>query len=314
MSPPSSTDGLPVALHVAGPLAGSVRRWVEGHAGWQAVDAAGAALVPPRLVLLDVAAASAAGPDTATFHGLPAVLLVTAEDPPDSAARAGAAAAAVLRWPDDRARLPQIAASLTSPGRAPQGGQVLRIGGAAGGVGSTTVALALGGLAAWQGRRTVVVTHDGAPAGVVGRAVADGDLTGVPLWEAATPVAGVRGLRVVRPAVRPLLRPGDAALDPGGAHLVVHDVGVADDVDVLVLRRDRASLHALARTTAAVAVVIAVGPAGARALRVAAAGRRLVQLPLSERVARAGLACRVPAGLPGAWLRGLAPLLLGGRA
>lgn len=308
MSPPSSTDGLPVALHLAGPLAGSVRRWVEGHAGWQAVDAAAAALVPPRLALLDVVAASAGALHTLTVDGLPAVLLVSADDPPEAAARAGVTATAVLRWPDDRAQLPQVAASLTVPGRSPQGGQVLRVGGAAGGAGTTTVALALGGLAAWQGRRAVVVTHDGAPLDAAARAVSAGELTGVPLWEAATPVAGVGGLRVVQ------ARPADVAFDPGGAHLVVDDAGVADDVDVLVLRRDRAGLAALARATAAVAVVIAVGPAGARALRVAAAGRRLVQLPLSERVARAGLAGRVPAGLPGAWLRGLAPVLTGGGA
>ena len=297
------TDALPVDLRLEGPQAGPIRQWVEGIAGWQAVDGATAALVPPALTVVD----SAAAPGEVTT---PVLLLTTADDPPATAARAAGRwrPDAVAAWPDERDRLPEVAADLVAhadPDVTPVA--ELRVGGAAGGVGTTTVALALGGLAAWRGRRTLVVSHGAVPS-PCGGPLAPDDLAGTQTWATASVARGVPGLRVVR-AAAPVDREVVAA---GAAELVVRDVGVHDDVDVLVVRRDRAGIDALGRTVAAAVVVTDVGAASPASLRSAAGARRLVVLPWSARVARAGLAGRVPAGLPGSWLRALAPVLRAG--
>jgi len=106
--------------------------------------------------------------------------------------------------------------------------------------------------------------------------------------------------------------PADADIDPAPASLVIRDTGVTEDVDVLVLRRDAAGVAALRDAVAAVVVVVDHGLAPIRAVRAAAGNRRVVSVPWSARVARAAIVERVPAGLPGAWLRALAPAL-GGR-
>lgn len=295
-------EALPVLVALGGPHARSVRRHVEHAAGWQPVDAATAALVPPALRLVDVAAAPLPG------DGPPVVLLVDEGDDPVAAARAAAASGAgeVLRWPDERDRLPTVAARLA---RRPPVPAVLElgVGGASGGVGTTTVALALAGLVAWQAGPTLLLTHGAvpAPAGPTRRPV---DLAGAGTWEQAVPVPGVDGLRLVRTG-RPA---GDPPVDAGAAGLVVRDLGVEWGADVLVLRRDGAGLEALRDSGCAIAVVVDTGPAPDRALRAAAAGRRTVVVPVSARVARAGLAGRVPAGLPGRWLAALRPVLAGG--
>ena len=79
----------------------------------------------------------------------------------------------------------------------------------------------------------------------------------------------------------------------------------------LPCRADGPGLAAAGRTTAAAVVVIGSGPAATSAVAAACGSRRRVHLPRSARVARAGLAGRVPAGLPGSWLRPLLPLARG---
>lgn len=295
-------DALPVALGAAGAHADAVRRFVEGVLGWQVVDASTAALVPPVLRLVDVAGAQPAS-------DLPAVLLV--DEGADPAAAAAAAvrcgAAAVLGWPAERDRLRAVASTITATSQGAAAAAELTVGGAAGGVGTTTVALALGGLLAWRQRPALVLSHGSVPLppGPV-RSVAD--LAGAGTWDGAVPAPGLGSLRVVR-ASQPAR---GAPVDTGPAAVVVRDLGVEPDADVLVLRRDAAGLAALRATGCAVVVVVDWGPASRRSVRAAAGRRRLVTVPWSVRVARAGLAGRVPAGLPGNWLRALRPALHGG--
>ena len=286
----SHTDALPVRLVVAGRDAAALRRWIESVVGWQAVDDETAALVPPRVTIADVEGAGAAPAD------LPLLVVVATSDDPVRAAVAGRQAAAVLAWPAARDDLVAAVAHLTATTEV-AASTMLRVGGASGGVGTTTVALALAATFAWRGRPTLMVARGAVP--IDGVVQVEGD--GVDGFAVGTSPPGCAHLRVVHaPAAR---------VEPGRAAVVVSDVGVDDDADILVVRRDRPGLEALARTVAAVAVVVDTGPADARALRSAAAGRRLVTVAWSQRVARAGLMGRVPAGLPGAWLRALAPAL-----
>jgi hypothetical protein len=76
----------------------------------------------------------------------------------------------------------------------------------------------------------------------------------------------------------------------------------------LVFRPGAAGLGALADTTAAVVIVVGDGPASPRAVAEAIGGRRRIDLPWSVRVGRAGLVGRVPASLPGSFVRALLPL------
>lgn len=295
----AATDALPVRLALAGPHATAVGRWVESVVGWQAVDATASRLVPPVLALADVLGACAAPP------GLPLVLLVADDDHPTAAAATAAGAAAVVAWPRDRDQLVEAASAVVAAPR-PRETLELGVGGAAGGVGTTTVALALGGLLAWQRQPTLVLTHGAVP-GPGGRGIPVEELAGVPVWDLAAPSPGAPALRVLR-------LPGPVpteVVEAAPAALVVRDLGVDVAGDVLVIRRDRAGLGALTRSAAAVAVVMDTGPAPSRLLVRAAGGRRLVTVPWSARVAQATFVGRVPAGLPGSWLRALQPVLAG---
>lgn len=283
------TDALPVRLHLRGPHAGAVERWVLS-VGWQPVtDDVG---VPSALALVDVPAALQDPPETA------AAVLLVADDAPEQAATAAVrlGVAEVVAWPEERTRLPEIAGRVVGR-RMPGQVEDLRVSGGAGGVGASLVAQALAGLCAWRGRRTLVLRS----AVRVGGA-AD-ELEGTAAWRAAVPVPGVQRLRRLE-----VPDPG-VTVAGGPAELVVRDLGVSRDTDVLVIRRDRAGLEAAAATTAAVIVVNGDGPATSAAFRRAAAGRRAVIVPWSARVARADLHDRVPAGLPGTWLRTLASVL-----
>lgn len=293
-------DAMPVEVAWEGTGGDGVRQWLETALGWQPVDAATAAVVPPVCGLGDVEGVGAVA--------RPSVLLLRPDDDPLVAARVAVAArpAAVVRWPEDRDRLAEVVAGVLAAG--PSRGEraaELSIGGAAGGVGTTTVALALGGLAAWAGSRALVVSHGVVPA-PAGRVLAADDLAGVGTWRIATPVPGVDGLRVVR-AASPV---GSGAVPAGEAQVVVRDAGRDRDADVLVVRRDRAGMEALQHTTAGIGVVVDVGAAPQRVLVEAAGGRSLVVVGWSQRVARAALAGRVPASLPGTWLRALKPVLV----
>ena len=296
------TDGIPrpVAVELPRPTLDAVRGWVEGMLGWQAVDPTTARLVPPTVRLV--------GPDAPPPDDpIPRVLLLPVGV--GAAAAAAAAircrAAAVLVWPDDRDRLAQVVAGVVdhrAPG--PDGPRVLHVGGVSGGVGTTTVVLALAGLAGWTGIPSLAALRGDAPVAglpiVEASAIADPDL-----WSRLPQPPGTQGLRAVRiadPAT--IATPTDPAID-----LAVLDHGVDVDVDVVICRPDAAALEGLASTTAAVVVLVGSGPVAPRELAQVTGGRRCIHLPRSARVARAGRFRRVPAGLPGAWLRRLQPLV-----
>lgn len=291
--PLPSTEALPVRLCLLGPDAPAVDRWI-GSLGWQAVGSDPSVPVTPVLALADVPAALDGGPlDT----GEDTVLLVAGDAPLDAArAATHRAVREVAGWPDDRDALPVIAKRVLV-GRSGPVVDDLRVAGGAGGVGTTTVALALAGLCAWRGRRTLVLSVGSRS----GRQ--DGELEGTTAWRGAEAVPGIAGLRVLA------VEDPDVPVGAGPASLVVRDLGCATETDVLVVRRDRAGLDAVRVTTAGVVVVTDAGPAPPSALRRAAAGRRLVTVPWSVRVARAGLRGRVPAGVPGSWLRALEPVV-----
>ncbi len=303
MVPASSLSALPIACDLAGPHAADIRRYVESVLGWQIVDAATASLMPPAIRLLD---ASTQGVSLA----VPAVLLVAPTDDPPGVAEQCVATRpiAVLRWPDARAELHDVVAGALhgTSAQAPSPTAVVRVGGSSGGVGVTTVALALAGLAGWRSKPTVavvgtddLVTH--------ARRIDAAACASPDLYARATPLVGCPTARVVvvdeaRDVVAPTS--GDMAL-------LVVDHGVSDDVDVLVIRPDRAGMCALDRSAAGSVIVTGNGPVPTRRVLEAAAGRQLQVLDWSARVQRAGFHRRVPAGLPGAWLRQL-DLVAGG--
>lgn len=297
-----AADGLPrpVAIDLPRPSADAVRGWVEGVLGWQPVDATTARLVPPTVRLI--------GPDAPPSDDpIPRVLLLA---PSVAAADAAAAAirtraAAVLVWPDDRDRLAQIVAGVVDRPTARSDDQrVLRVGGVSGGVGTTTVVLALAGLAGWSGTASLAALRGDAP--VAGLPIVPAAATADPdLWSRLPEPPGTQALRAVRIAdPSPIATPTDAAIG-----LAVLDHGVDMDVDVVVCRPDAAALEGLASTTAAVVVLVGSGPVTPRDLARVVGSRRGIYLPWSARVARAGRYRRVPTGLPGAWLRRLQPLV-----
>jgi hypothetical protein len=310
---PAGVDvsALPVSVEVTGRLEPEVRRYVEGILGWQPVDPDTARVVPPALRLLSATAGAARTPEAAraAAASIPAVLLLDEEVDALTAAAAGARLqpAATLRWPADREQLAERAAALLQRVPTPASStDVVRVAGAGGGVGTSTVALALAGLAAWRELQVLVVVGPGAPVGEVRRVTADA--LGAPdLLQRATPLPGVAGAAAV--LVEELM--GDVDARASGADLVVVDAGRDTEPDVLVCRPDRAALERLPTTTAGIVVVNGDGPVGEAALARAAGGRRRIVLPGSSRVARAGLHARVPASLPGTWLRRLLPAVPG---
>lgn len=300
-------EALPVVMELARPDAARVVAWIEGVLGWQPVDGAGGGL-PARLRLVDVAAAAPPAPGWAGEYGIPTVLLVSADDLPLAVAESvrHVRPSAVVAWPDGRDELVATATRLLARARPAAADELLlRVAGAAGGVGTTTVALALGALAAWRHGATLVLTWGAVPL-VTPRTLALDALAGQRTFDQAPPVAGVPGLRVVR-TVAPA---GTAPVDAGPAAVVVRDLGVTDDADVLVLRRDAAGIAALERSAAAVAVVLDDGLAPTGAIAAAGGGRPSILLPRSVRVARAGLLQRVPTALPASYLRALRPLVI----
>lgn len=305
-SAPEPLEALPVLLELARPDAARVVAWVEGVLGWQPVDADAGGL-PPRLCLADVPHS----PDVAR-HGdrttdVPVVLLVGPDDPPVAVATTTRRLrpAAVVAWPDARDTLVATAAGLLARTRpATTDELVLRVAGAAGGVGTTTVALALGALAAWRHGATLVLASGVVPIATP-RTVELDSLAGPRTFDEARPVPGVPGLRVARTTAPAVGVPVDA----GPAAVVVRDVGVAEDADVLVLRRDAAGVAGLGRSAAGIAVVLDDGVAPLTAVAGAAARRPLIVVPRSSRVARAGLLGRVPTALPASYLRSLRPLV-----
>lgn len=297
---------VPIALCCEPMTGDALRRWVEGILGWQTVEDDPDGPVPPVVRLVDVANAT-----SELAVDVPTLLVVDDTVRAIDAARAArlCAPAAVLAWPEDRASLPDLVTAITSGHRGPDGdARTLRVGGTSGGVGTTTVALALAGLAGWTSRRTLALVRDHAPVGPATRVPADA-VSANDLWSRAWPLPGVGGVRVV--VVEGVVR--DVVPAVRGVDLVVVDAGVDGEVDVLVCRPDAPALASVPTTTAGAIVVSGEGVVPVSRLVAAAGGRRVVVLPHSVRVARAHLRGRVPTALPGRWLRPLLALVDDGR-
>lgn len=296
---------LPVTVDLPGVLGQEVTAYVEGEAGWQVVADGG----PPRPVLALTDRPRPGQPCVVVVDGVPG------HDVTRAALLAGALD--VIGWPTDRDRLAD-APLRAHTARPPEGGaRVLRVGGASGGAGTSTVCLALGGLLAWTGRRTLVVGGDdllrlcgrapwqgpgAAEVGALDPADAAREVAAL-----ARPVAGVERLAVLGGG-GPDHRSGPATARAWPADVIVWDVRSGHgEADVLVGRPD-AGLRAVTGAPVPV-VVVGEGPLDARGVRRVLGRSPLVWLPASARVARAGLAGRVPSALPGRWLRGLGQLL-----
>lgn len=323
---------LPVSVELPGVLGQEVTRYVEVEAGWQVVTPDG----PPAPVLALVNAPRPGRPCVIVVDGVP-----TAEQ-----VRQGLFSGAldVLAWPADRARLLDAPLRIAQPATPTRTPGFVRVAGVAGGVGTSTVALALGALLAWSGRRTAVVGGQDLLA-----------LCGIPAW-AGPGAADLAALgpsaagefdavaRQVRGVPGLLVLSGDGAALPGAAGwpvaVVVADlraqgpqlaaawerwpedpaaptpaeVGAAGGL-VVVARPDAAVRWAAPVATRSVVVVAGHGPLDLPSVRRWLGRQPDAVLPHSARVARAGLRGRVPSALPGTWLNLLrSPLVLRRRA
>jgi hypothetical protein len=299
-------QAVPVALALGERHVGTVRRWIEGTLGWQAVDDDLDGPVPPSVRIVDIEGAHRLL-DDGGLDRLPTLLLVEDDDVAALAADLARRLqpAGVCRWPDGRDALPDLVLRAVGEQRAGvEGGRVLRVGGVAGGVGTTTVVLALTGIAAWAGQRALAVVHG--HAGVREATPVPPDAVVSPdLWARAMPLPGVTGARVVHTGpVAPTRAPADRRIG-----LSVIDVGTDSEVDVVVCRPDRAAAEQLPVTMAGAVVVVGRGLLSPERVSELAGGRRVVQVPTSVRVARAVLRGQVPAGLPGTWVAALRPVL-----
>lgn len=283
MSPPV----IPFRHHLAGPGHDRIVRWLTDELGWQPLE--DGTEVAPWITIADVPGAAAARRVD--------VLLVTGSSPPAAAAAAAVATVPrfVVAWPEERDVLRGL--DLAPPN--PDAAERIDVGGSAGGVGTSIIAATLAAAAAWGGREVLLLDRPRPARGVV----RSDDLESPRLWSAADRVHGVDRLRRVAVA-------GEVdRFDPGAASLVVVDRGPRIDVDVLVLRRDRAGLEGLAATTAGGLVLTDDGLLPRGDIQEAAGGRRLVLAPWSSRVARADLRGRVPGALPGTWVANVGGLL-----
>jgi hypothetical protein len=297
---------VPVALALGERHVGSVRRWLEGTLGWQAVEDDLDGPVPPAVRIVDLDGAVRVL-EAGVIDRLPTVLLVEDDEHPGRAADVARRLlpSGVCRWPEGREALPDLVArAVGGSRRSERAGRTLRIGGVAGGVGTTTVTLALTGLAAWSGRRALAVVHG--HAGVRSAAPVPADALIAPdLWARATPLVGLASARVVHTGQSlPQRAPEDRRIG-----LSVLDVGTAAEVDVVVCRPDGAAAEQLPTTMAGAVIVVGQGLLSAGRVRELAGGRTVVHVPTSVRVARAVLRGQVPAGLPGSWLAELRPIL-----
>ena len=275
-------EDLPVTVALPAPLHAAVTAWVEHDLGWQAVEADGP--LPPVLAL----AIEPCGdlPWIAFTEGPPAGSEVRRH--------LTAGAVDVVAWPQERTRLPLLAARISAQRGVRANASRLIVSGTAGGVGTSTVALAIGGLLAWSGARALVVGDSGlATLAGVDPGVEQGSPgvgTGV-----AIAVAGVPGLSVVR-------RDDDEAAAGWSGDVVIVDAGARfpSDTTLLVSRADGGLRRA--RVVQLPVVIVGAQPLAARDAQRLLGRPALVYLPLSARVARAGLQGRVPASLPGSWL------------
>lgn len=259
---------LPVHLDIADPaLAEAVGRWVEHHLGWQVV--ADTPHLPARLVLADRPREGA-------------VLLTT--DQLDGVGQDGVGHdGPVVAWPHQADRLADLTPRAPRRPLAP----TVVVGGAAGGVGTSTVALALAASSAWEGTATWLVA-------------------GAALRHAAGLGEGAVVDCPAAPGLSVTADPGLVAHRAGAGDLVVVDGGVHPSAAVLVARPDAALAAALA-TGPAGRLVVTVGDGGLRPAEVAALtdGHTHVHLRWDLRIARAGARGRLPGEFPGRWLRPL---------
>lgn len=289
---------LPVCVDLPGRLGEEVAAFAEAEAGWQVVGGGGP--LAPALTLAGAAAA-----------GVPCVVVRPGPLPPDEVRAALLAGALdVLAWPDDRDRLLALPARLRPAAVAPPA-PVLRVGGARGGVGTSTVALAVAATVAWSGGSALVVGD-----GALVRLAGVGPWTGPGLRELSAlgaeagqevagvsrAVPGVAGLQVLAGGEGGAVTPSGWPFD-----LVVMDVGAAQrpyetPVDILVGAADRC----LEDTPDDVGVlVVEHGPLDRAGVRRCLGRPPAGWLPYSARVARAGLGGRVPSALPGSWVAAL---------
>jgi hypothetical protein len=280
------TEDLPVTVALPAPLDTRVTAWVERDLGWQVVDPTG--LLAPVLALADHA--SGALPWIAVTDGPPAGEQIRRH--------LTSGAVDVVGWPQDRLRIPLLAARIDQRRRSGAATSRLTVAGVAGGVGTSTVALAIGGLLAWSGA-AVLVSGDAELVAMAGAGSVPGD-PGEPTGGRTAPAAvpGVPGLSVVGEAT-------DVAVAAWSGDVVVVDAGtlVGADTTLVVSRPDRALRRA--GTFDRPVVVVGEQPLSARDARRLLGTVPLAHLRTSARVARAGLVGRVPAALPGAWLREL---------
>lgn len=309
---------LPVSVELPGALGQELTRFVEAEAGWQVVAPAG----PPLPVLVLAAQPQPGRPCVVVVAGRP-----TADD-----IREGLLAGAldVIGWPEGRARLLDVPLRFTEP--APRGPlpAVLRVVGTAGGAGTSTVALALAGLCAWSGRRTVVVGGEDllalcGGAGWSGPGVAALQALGpggaaVEFPAVTRPVPGVRGLRVLSGEGNALPEPTGwpvdvvvtdqrAALPPPSPHSSIVPAARSSaaapkqgDALVVVTRPDGTARLAAGLARTAAVLVVGQGPLDRLGVRRVLGRSEDAWLPASARVARAGLLGRVPSSLPGTWV------------
>jgi hypothetical protein len=188
--------------------------------------------------------------------------------------------------------------------------ETITVGGLGGGAGTSTVALALGGLLAWSGRRVLVAGGDDllrlcgqAPwtgPGARELAALGGADSAVELQRLTRPVPGVDGLSVLGGGAAEL---GDTTGWPVDAIVADLRTAAVAAATVLVARPDASvALGAgLAHPVLVNGTGPLDGPTARRLLGRPPAGR----LAADARVARAGLSGRVPADLPGRWLADL---------
>ena len=285
---------LPVCVDLPPALAAEVAAFVETEAGWQVVARGG----PPAPVLA-VTAEVSDGPFVVVTDG-PAPARQVAD-----ALQAGALD--VIAWPQDRERLlsaPLRIRDTPRPGTAPT---IVTIAAAGGGAGASTLALAVGGLAAWGGARCLVVGDDDLLR-LAGIDAWDGP--GSPELAALEPAHAAAEVPDVARAVAGL----DGLQVLGGGEVEASFAGWPYDV-VVVDRRAPARIGAadLVITTRDVSLANAARVEAAVVLRdhgaltTAQARRLLGRAPVgvvaeSARVARAGQSGRVPSSLPGRWL------------
>ncbi|HWH31880.1 MAG TPA: hypothetical protein VNU01_04350 [Egibacteraceae bacterium] len=289
-------DGeLPVAVELPAGLELDVTLFVEREAGWRRVPLEG----PPSPALLLTQRARTWPPSVVVLPG-----------PVDAATVRRAlleGALDVIAWPEDRERLAACAGRLPAGPSAPAP-LVLSVVAASGGVGASTVALALAGLVAWGGRRVAITGGEGMLrlAGLSPwRGPGADELARLAPGEAlrefprvAHAVPGVRGLWALHAS-------GSPAAHGWPVEVLVVDGAVTGPAPahgaVLAVARADAGLERLAG--AAVPVVVnGAGPRSAAQVRRILGREPLAWLPHSARVARAACAGRVPAGLPASWL------------